>query len=532
MRLPPTISRELRATARRSSTYWGRAVLATFAVLSCLFVFDLQSLAMSPARVGRILFTLIASIGACFAALASLFTADSISSERRQGTLGLLFLTDQTAVDVILGKLAVHGFASLYLLLGLMPALMLSLLAGGITYSEVLRTTLVLLNLLLLSLSVGIFVSVQSWGQFASILKSVSLLAGICLGPLVMARFVASDIVPTLSPLHGILSAYGNSSLRSPLGYWISEGLTLLLACALLLAASVSLHLNWRSTHQPLALKPKAVGSRRLLGPARAVLIGRSLGRRRFAPVARALLRMRGQRPLAWLAAVNCFVASLAMVAAVRGLGSIGAATSVSLIFGLTGQVLFAMVGGRFLIDARQSGELELLLVTPVGARGLVREMRMAVIRIILGPLYLVAAGGLIAGAAAFSLDPDRPLGGLCFSLAHLANAVLQVLAVARVSMSLAGRNQNIFTLAGVTVGLVVVIPSVAWAGMNLATQAIGLDQLWSSAAGLFGIGVNVGFLRWAGVRLRRDFRAHDRSRFDRFFDWCDGWISGNLNRT
>jgi ABC-type transport system involved in multi-copper enzyme maturation permease subunit len=532
--LSPAVARELRASARRRTTYWGRALLATFAVLSCLFVFEYQSLAINPARVGRTIFNLLTSIGACFAVTACLFTADSISSERRGGTLGLLFLTDQTALDVVLSKLAVRGFESLYLLLGLTPALMLSLVAGGITYAEVLRMTLGLLNLLLISLSVGIFVSTHSWGQFASILKSAGMLALIILGPIVITQFqsplIMLDFTP-LSPAGGFLGAYDRAYTASSISYWISVVLTPLMAGALLLATAVSLHFNWRKTHQPRALKPVAAGSRRLLGPARAVLISSGMGRRRFAPVARALLRMRGQRLLAWLAAINSLLASLAAVVVLRSLGSITAAISVSVIFGLVGHVLFSLVAGRFLMEARHSGELELLLVTPVGARGLLREMRMALIRIVLGPLYLVAVGGLIASAAAVQMDSDHPFQMLIFSVTYLFNSVLQVLAVMRVSMCLASRFQNLFALAGVTVGIVVVLPSIAGSIMAIVFQGVVLGQAWPGVAGFFAVCVHIAFLRWAGACLRREFRTQDRSRLDRFFDWCGSSLSGNLDR-
>ncbi|HQU46125.1 MAG TPA: hypothetical protein PK867_25150, partial [Pirellulales bacterium] len=43
-----------------------------------------------------------------------MLTADCISSERREGTLGLLFLTDLRGHDVVLGKLVVAGLGAFY----------------------------------------------------------------------------------------------------------------------------------------------------------------------------------------------------------------------------------------------------------------------------------------------------------------------------------------------------------------------------------------------------------------------------------
>jgi len=86
-------------------------------------------------------------------------TSDALSEERRQGTLGLLFLTDLKGYDVVLGKLAAHALNSLYPLLAVFPPLALALVLGGVTLGEVGRMSLLLLSTLVLSLSLGMLVS-------------------------------------------------------------------------------------------------------------------------------------------------------------------------------------------------------------------------------------------------------------------------------------------------------------------------------------------------------------------------------------
>src|SRR5882672_8681841 len=89
-------------------------------------------------------------------------TADCLSEEKREGTLGLLFLTKLKGHDVVLGKLAATSLNSFFCLLAIFPVLAVPLLMGGITNGEFWRMVLVLLNTFLFSLAVGIFSSALS----------------------------------------------------------------------------------------------------------------------------------------------------------------------------------------------------------------------------------------------------------------------------------------------------------------------------------------------------------------------------------
>src|SRR6185503_229455 len=98
-----------------------------------------------------------------FCALAGVFlTADCLSAEKREGTLGLLFLTDLKSHDIVLGKLAATSVHSLYGLLAIFPVMALPLLLGGVTGAEFGRVLLVLLTTLFLSLGLGLFMSTIS----------------------------------------------------------------------------------------------------------------------------------------------------------------------------------------------------------------------------------------------------------------------------------------------------------------------------------------------------------------------------------
>src|SRR2546427_9287536 len=71
-------------------------------------------------------------------------TADCLSQEKRERTLGLLFLTDLKGHDVVLGKLAATSLRGFYGLLAIFPVLAVPLLMGGITPGEFWRMVLVL----------------------------------------------------------------------------------------------------------------------------------------------------------------------------------------------------------------------------------------------------------------------------------------------------------------------------------------------------------------------------------------------------
>ena len=88
-----------------------------------------------------------------------LLTADCLSEEKRDGTLGLLFLTDLKGYDVVLGKFIAMSLNAIYGLLAILPITGLPLLMGGVTGGEFWRMNLALLNALFVSLAMGVCVS-------------------------------------------------------------------------------------------------------------------------------------------------------------------------------------------------------------------------------------------------------------------------------------------------------------------------------------------------------------------------------------
>src|SRR5882672_3391259 len=102
----PIVARELRVASRRRATYWVRSGAAlTLIVLGVWFFLVMRH--EPPHEVGLVSFRILAGASVLYCLLSGVrATADCLSQEKREGTLGLLFLTDLKGYDVVFGKLA------------------------------------------------------------------------------------------------------------------------------------------------------------------------------------------------------------------------------------------------------------------------------------------------------------------------------------------------------------------------------------------------------------------------------------------
>jgi len=172
MTLLPMVEREVRTAARRSSTYWLRfwVVLLGLGLTVCLFLAMWRE---PPAETARVIFVGLATLAFVYAAFSGVFvTADCLSQEKREDTLGLLFLTDLKGHDVVLGKLAATSLHAIYGLVAIVPVLALPLLLGGLEFKLVVRMVLVLLNTLFWSLTAGLLTSALTKRLFRSLVSA------------------------------------------------------------------------------------------------------------------------------------------------------------------------------------------------------------------------------------------------------------------------------------------------------------------------------------------------------------------------
>jgi len=175
MNVMPVIVRELRSQARQPFTFWLR-MLGVGALLGGGFIFTVNS-ALTPAR-GAAFFGLLHLMLLCAVwILVPLGAADCLSRERREGTLGLLFLTPLRATDIVVAKGLSHGWRGLTLLVAVLPVLTIPFLLGGVTWQQAAASALINFNGLCWALSAALMASALSRSGLRALALAVLLAA-------------------------------------------------------------------------------------------------------------------------------------------------------------------------------------------------------------------------------------------------------------------------------------------------------------------------------------------------------------------
>src|SRR6266700_2957027 len=156
MNLLPVLVRELRAQSRQPMTYWLR-VIGLGAMIGVLALVDLRG---APSELGGRLFSALnATLFLSIWIFVPLLTADTISREKREGTLGLLFLTPLTPIGIVFGKSLIHTVRAITLFMAVLPALALPFLLGGLTWKDCVVSLLLNSSALVLALAAGLLAS-------------------------------------------------------------------------------------------------------------------------------------------------------------------------------------------------------------------------------------------------------------------------------------------------------------------------------------------------------------------------------------
>src|SRR6266542_3029691 len=228
MRFLTVAERELRAAARQKKTYRLRWIVAAgaFALLLWLgWAFDVFANRSAGPMVFQVC-SVIIFLACLFIGAAD--TADCISREKREGTLGLLFLTNLNSAEIVAGKLCSNGLALIYPLLATFPILALPVLIGGITFGHFWRTVLALANATFFAMAAGFTASALSVRQF----PAVGVAAGLALffgmglsGVAVLIRKLGcpasvADTIAAFCPFRSLIAAGNNPRLLGD--YWFS----------------------------------------------------------------------------------------------------------------------------------------------------------------------------------------------------------------------------------------------------------------------------------------------------------------------
>lgn len=178
----PIIDRELRVESRRYYAYLMRSLVGLVSIAFALgILFTELQITSTPASSGKV-FILWLSLFAYGVALihGSMVSSDCLSREKREGTLGLLFLTNLSGFDIVMGKLMSQPWNTLNCLLAAIPSLSFCFLIGGIDFFQCFKIAVVIANTLFFTAAVGMFTSSISYHEIKSTLIAlgISLLLG------------------------------------------------------------------------------------------------------------------------------------------------------------------------------------------------------------------------------------------------------------------------------------------------------------------------------------------------------------------
>lgn len=493
----PVAERELRIAARRRGTYWVRFVAAGIAIACAAIVF----LATLPGRAsdqGQAMFVVLTILAFVYCLLSGVWTtSDSVSEEKRDGTLGLLFLTDLKGYDVVLGKLAANSIRAITSLVALLPVIGLPLMLGGVSASAATSVALLLLNTMFLSLAVGMFVSVLSRDARhaigGTILIFLLLIALIPLGRWILVEYaiVAPPADPAAPPVGmtvmGIPQPLGWLLLCNPVMPLVFSFQTLLMggtvSAAFWQALAVQHGIGWFALGSACWILPRVwqdrVHSRRLRTTAtpgsgavpRPAVAGAELLERH--PFARIVVRDRKPVLFTW---IGMGVIGIVWAWGLLELGDEwfeGIVALWTMFFAAFWLKLgLATVACRHLHEHRRTGALELLLSTPLTPDRIIQGHLVGLRRLFSSSVLMVLAASCLLCLA--TLRRSYVDGGewlLTFSVG-LGLFLLDLWTIAWVGMWQGARSHRYVRAYGLTIGLVLLLP---WVLFILTSILIGV---------------------------------------------------------
>lgn len=174
----PVITRELRVLARQPLTFRLRLLgVAVLLLVAVVFLFTYPQ----DANAGGMMFGLLH--GTMFFALLLLVTfaaADCLSRERREDTLGLLMLTPLSPADIVIAKVLAQGVRAVLLMLAAIPVFALPMLLGGVDWQLISCSVALNVAASMVALGAALVASSLSrqWSR-ATVLALVLMLAGL-----------------------------------------------------------------------------------------------------------------------------------------------------------------------------------------------------------------------------------------------------------------------------------------------------------------------------------------------------------------
>ncbi len=521
----PIVDRELRAAARRKSTHRVRFWTALIAIFASSSGLGFVLLAQAGSNAGNALFKVLTGYAFGLCLLAGVFlTADCLSEEKREGTLGLLFLADLKGYDVVLGKFIAMSLNAFYGLLTLLPVTALPMLLGGVTAGEFWRMALALVNALFFSLATGLWVSAFSRDSQRAMGGTLALLLFLVAGlPALAARnpavpiFPAGWILGSISPFYPFACAMEPLYLSESDTFWRSLVASHLLGWLFLALASrrlggevgsvergasqrqsveASLHASRSDAPRSHALAEAGWLTRRGSGSdTQRARERRSLGQ--INPVLWLMADQPGFRGLVWT-----IVGGWGVIVITESWASPRKTMQLLQTAQLCGLLLKMLVGFQacsFFAQGRRSGALELLLCTPLRHGEVLKGQWLALHRFFFWPLLVFLLLNFVPWGFLIS---SLLSGG---NLAQIWNGVFQF-------------GMGLFRIFWFTLNLVVDVFAIGWAGMwlalslkrpNLAPALTILFVLLLASISFCGMNLfaDLFLILWGATKLQQDFR-------------------------
>jgi ABC-type transport system involved in multi-copper enzyme maturation permease subunit len=538
MTLLPIVERELRVAARSPLAFWLRvaAALVTVLIASGFLLFSAVGF-VSPAQIGKTLFALLSWLVFLPLGLAGMFfTADCLSREKREGTLGLLFLTDLRGLDVVLGKLTASSVRAVFGLLATFPILALPLVMGGVTGGEFWRTVLALVNALVFSLAAGMFVSSVSREARRAQSATFVLVLLVNVAPVLLDALLAAIRNVWVAQLSLASPAFAfYAAINDAARFWPAFGLTLTATLVLLGLSCVILPRSW----QERARLNSGVGGSWFYRLQYGSEAWRARRRKTLLPVNPVLWLCRRPRWQGFssrgglaLSVAGGVVAVATMCLLDMRSSSFWLTQAGSVVVMLAGWILALWVAWeapRFFSEARRNGALELILATPLTAREIVSGHWQSLTWRFAGPALLLAVMQVVLGLAQMGLMPEKlladrsffglgvgPVGGVLSAVTRLAD--LATLAWVGAWLGLTSRSGSFATAK-----CLVLVQVVPWFASLFVTPFLFLPLMLvagmqsSISGGMFWIPVLLSgalwlvkdwlFFRWAHRRLVAELR-------------------------
>jgi hypothetical protein len=451
--------------------------------------------------------------------LETISAAGALGRERREQTLGILFLTPLRGGDIIAGKLISVMLPSLYGLMATLPIMSFSFFTGGVAATDFIRMMVALPNALFFSSTLGLLVSacerreVRAIGLavFAAHFMAIGLPALGWFGKSAAGIVSALYLVPT--PAGAFAASLGTGFGVPSAGiFWSSLVTSQLMAWGFIIAAS------W--------LLPKSIQDRKLAAVSAEKSGGKIEEKASLPsplPERRELHRIfeiKTDRSVKWFLASLLWIGPLLVTAQVLWHPSdsftIGTFIGVAVLLHLILKFMVVLNASRTLLNQRQTGELELMLTTPLNEADVLRGYLLALKRQMFWPAAAAIAMDLI-----FLVGGTWKLGGweaVTFAGALMLEMIwmlLNVYSLAWVGLR-SGMTASSLSKAILRTIFYVIIPP--WIGLVFSLALIALltsgrgikDEIAFMNAIWFFVLVllwNLGCIGWVNDNLKENFR-------------------------